>query len=173
KENDTVSLVNIAQVTPIYVTFAVPEQNLADIRRYAAGGALPVEALNEGGGAVAKGTLAVIDNAVDTTTGTIKLKASFPNQDRRLWPGQFVNVRLLLRTDQNVLTLPNSAVQSGPEGRFVWLVNADRTAVIRKVTVVRTHEDRTVLSEGVQDGDTVITSGQLRVAPGAPVQVLP
>ncbi|HBY64243.1 MAG TPA: efflux RND transporter periplasmic adaptor subunit [Solibacterales bacterium] len=174
KENDSVSLVNIAQVSPMYVSFAVPEQYLPDIRRYGFSGAkLPVDALNEAGAVLAQGMLEVIDNAVDTTTGTIKLKASFPNQDRRLWPGQFVSVRVRLRVDAGALTLPNSAVNSGAEGRFVWIVRGDRTAEMRKVAVARVHNDRTILSDGVQEGETVVTSGQLRVASGAPVQVLP
>lgn len=174
KENDTTALMTIAQHSPMYVSFAVPEQHLNEIRKYSAGGRkLVVDVLDDSGAVTARGTLDVMDNTVDSTTGTIKLKASFANKDRRLWPGQFVTVRLMLRVDNGVLTVPNNAVQTGPDGRYVWIVRGDRTAELRPVTALRTQKDITVLGDGIQEGETVIVSGQLRVAPNAPVRVTP
>ena len=174
KENDTVALLTIAQHSPMYVSFAVPEQYLNEIRKYSSGGRkIAVDVLDENGGATAHGTLNVMDNAVDTTTGTIKLKALFPNQDRRLWPGQFLTVRMMLRVDEGALTVPNNAVQTGPDGRYVWVVRGDQTAEQRPVTALRTQEDITVLGAGIQEGETVVVSGQLRVAPNAPLRVTP
>ena len=174
KENDTAALLTIAQHSPMYVSFAVPEQFLNEIRNYSSGGRkLAVEALDESGSVMARGNLEVMDNAVDTTTGTIKLKALFPNRDRRLWPGQFVTVRLMLRVDSGALTVPTSAVQAGPDGRYVWVVTADQKAELRPVTAVRTQGDVTILGEGIQEGETVVLSGQLRVAPGVPLRVTP
>jgi membrane fusion protein, multidrug efflux system len=174
KENDTVALLTIAQHSPMYVSFAVPEQYLNEIRKYSSGGRkIAVDVVDENGRATAHGTLTVMDNAVDTTTGTIKLKALFPNQDRRLWPGQFVTVRMMLRVDEGALTVPNNAVQTGPDGRYVWVVRGDQTAEQRPVSALRTQEDITVLGAGIQEGETVVVSGQLRVAPNAPLRVTP
>ena len=174
KENDTTALMTIAQHSPMYVSFAVPEQHLNEIRKYSAGGRkLVVDVLDEGGTVTAHGALDVMDNTVDSTTGTIKLKALFPNKDRRLWPGQFVTVRMMLRVDTGALTVPNNAVQAGPDGRYVWVVRGDKTAELRPVTVLRTQGEFTVLGGGIQEGETVIISGQLRVAPNAPVRVTP
>ena len=173
KENDSIALVHLLQITPAYVSFSVPEQFLSEIRGYAASAGLPVEAIDEASGRkIGSGRLDVIDNSVDVATGTIRLKAEFPNSDRRLWPGQFVNVRLLLRTDAGILTVPNAAVQSGPEGRYVWLVTADQTAEMRRVEVPRTQGDLAVVASGLADGDTVITAGQLRVTKGAKIEFL-
>ncbi|MEP7363918.1 MAG: efflux RND transporter periplasmic adaptor subunit [Acidobacteriota bacterium] len=174
KENDTTALITIAQHSPMYVSFAVPEQYLNEIRKYSAGGRKPtVEVVEDSGTTTAKGVLDVMDNAVDATTGTIKLKALFPNQDRRLWPGQFVTVQLKLRVDAAALSVPNNAVQTGPDGRYLWVVRGDHTAELRPVTTLRTQGEVTVLGEGVKEGETVIVSGQLRVAPNAPVKVTP
>lgn len=173
KENDT-AMLTIAQHSPMYVSFAVPEQYLNEIRRYSAGGRkLAVEVVDDSGAVASRGTLEVMDNTVDPTTGTIKLKALFPNQDRRLWPGQFVTVRLMLRVDAATLTVPNNAVQTGPDGRYVWVVRENKTAELRPVTALRSQGEFTVLGEGVKEGETVIISGQLRVAPDAPVRVTP
>lgn len=174
KENDTTALMTIAQHSPMYVSFAVPEQHLNEIRKYSSGGRkLVVDVLDEAAAVTAHGALDVMDNTVDSTTGTIKLKALFPNKDRRLWPGQFVTVRMMLRVDAGALTVPNNAVQAGPDGPYVWVVRGDKTAELRPVAVLRTQREFTVLGDGIQEGETVIVSGQLRVAPNAPVRVTP
>ncbi len=173
KENDTVSLVDILQVQPVYVSFAVPEQSLPDIRRFRASGQLMVMAAPDGTQEPpTPGKLDFIDNSVDTQTGTIRLKATFPNTDRRLWPGQFANARLRLTTERNVVTVPAIAVQTGPNGSYVWLVKPDGTAEMRKVLLLRTQSDVSIISEGLQAGDSVVVEGQLRVVPGAKLQVL-
>jgi multidrug efflux system membrane fusion protein len=119
------------------------------------------------------GELQVIDNQVDQTTGTIKLKADFPNKDLQLWPGQFVNVRLLLNTLEQVVTVPTSAVQRGPEGTFVYVVGADNKAAVRSVTVAQQDETSAVISKGVQPADVVVTTGFARLKDGAEVKVSP
>ena len=172
KENDTVSLVTILQIRPIYVTFAVPEQTLNEVRSRLARGKLPVHAFVEGEEDQAvTGTLASVDNTVDPTTGTIKLKAEFPNAGTKLWPGQFVNVRLQLRTEQNALVIPARAVQTGPEGAFTWLVRPDQTVEVRKLSVTRSQGEIALVTSGLAVGESVVTDGQLRLTLGAKVQV--
>lgn len=172
RENDAAALLTLSQHSPMYVSFAVPEQHLREIRSYSSGGrGLVVEVIDEQGNVQATGRLAVMDNSVDSTTGTIKLKALFPNQDRRLWPGQFVQVRMKLRVDSGALTVPGNAVQTGPEGPYVWVMRADSTAELRKVTAVRTYGGLALLGKEMQEGETVVISGQLRVAPGTPLRV--
>jgi multidrug efflux system membrane fusion protein len=172
KENDTVSLVTILQIQPIYVTFAVPEQTLNEVRSRLSTGRLPVQAFVEGEEESAvSGVLSSVDNTVDPTTGTIKLKAEFANAGTRLWPGQFVNVRLQLRTEQRALVVPSRAVQTGPEGPFAWFVGPGLTAEVRKLNVTRSQGELAVVAEGLAEGDTVVTDGQLRLTPGAKVQV--
>jgi membrane fusion protein, multidrug efflux system len=171
KENDTAPLVTILQVRPIYVSFAVPERSLDAIRREMRSGKLPVVATPEGGSAPVTGHLEFIDNSVDTTTGTIRVKASFPNHSAELWPGQFANVVLRLETERDVLVVPKQAVQTRQEGPYVWVARADSTAEIRPVQVARTHEDLAVVASGVQPGERVVTEGLLRLTPGAKLQV--
>jgi multidrug efflux system membrane fusion protein len=172
RANET-ELVSIAQVAPIFVTFAVPERHLAEIRAAGAGGRnLAAEVVQEDGSVLAQGRLDVIDNAVDTTTGTIKLKAIFPNRDRLLWPGQFVSVRLRLRVDSQVTSVPKTAIQVGPEGEYVWVVSPEKTAEQRMVEVARTRNDVAVVRSGLKQGESVITFGHLKVAPGVPIQVI-
>src|SRR5512140_172400 len=138
KANDASPLVVINQVRPIYVNFAVPEQKLSAIRGYMAKGALSVEALApDSATAAAQGTLSFVDNAVDATTGTIKLKAVFPNADNGLWPGQFVGARLKLYEQKDALVIPVQAVQTGPNGQYVYVIKPDLTAELRKVEVDR------------------------------------
>lgn len=173
RENDTVALVTLLQIQPAWVVFSVPEQHLADIRAAMAAHPLAVEAVEEPSGAsFARGQLEVIDNAVDPATGTIRLKARFANDGRRLWPGAFANVLLRLRTETGVLTVPNSGIQTGPAGRFVWLVKPDSTATQRAVDVRRVHGDVAVVAKGLAAGDRVVVTGQLRVAEGVPLQLL-
>jgi membrane fusion protein, multidrug efflux system len=172
KANDTNPLVIINQVRPIYVNFAVPEQHLSAIRGYMVKGQLAVEALppNSGKAAVA-GTLSFVDNAVDTTTGTIKLKAVFPNKDNALWPGQFVGTSLKLYDQKEALIVPSQAVQTGPRGQYVYLVKPDMTTEVRTVEVDRTDGDDTIIAKGLNKGEVVVVKGQLRLAPGIKVVI--
>jgi len=165
------NLITITQVEPIYVTFAVPEAALSDVKRYMAQGKLPVTALTQDGQAeLERGVLSFVDNNVDMTTGTIKLKGTFPNTNRRLWPGQYVNVVLRETTRPHALVVPNQAVQSGQDGSFVYVVKPDRTVMVAKVTVGPRVDQDLVIESGLQQGDTVVTEGQLRLAPGSRVQ---
>ena len=168
KANDT-PLVVIHQIAPINVTFTVPEPHLAAIRRAQGAGKVPVRASSEVGDPV-NGTLALIDNAVDPATGTIRLKATFENRDGRLWHGQFVNVALTLETVRDATVVPADAVQSGQQGTFVYVVKSDGTAEMRPVTTGHSYERRIVIEQGVKPGETVVTDGHLRIFPGAKIQ---
>ena len=172
KVND-VPLVIIHQVTPIFVNFSVPEQHLAAIRRLSSSRKLAVQVFaRDNPDRAATGQLSVIDNTVDSTTGTIHLKATFENQDRALWPGQFVTVVLTLDTIQNATVIPAEAVQAGQQGPFVYVVKTNNTVENRPVTVGRTFGKKTLVEKGVAPGDTVVTDGQLRLFPGAQVQAV-
>ena len=172
RANDQAPLVIINQLTPIYVSFGLPEPMLPDLRRYMARGALRVEARpTNGDGAMATGTVTFIDNAVDQTTGTIKVKATFPNADRQLWPGQFVNVLVRLMTETEALVVPSLAVQTGPDGSYVYLVKSDQTVDMRPVTVARVVGADTVIKDGLAPGDSVVTDGHLRLIPGSRISV--
>jgi multidrug efflux system membrane fusion protein len=160
-------------VTPVYVSFSVPEQSLGDIRQHMAAGKVGVQALSvETAAVTAMGVLDFIDNSVDATTGTIRLKATFPNPDKRLWPGQFVNVMLRLSMERGALVVPSAAVQSSQNGRYVWVIKPDSTAEMRIVQVSRTQGTMAVLANGIQAGESVVTEGQLRLRPGAKVEIL-
>jgi multidrug efflux system membrane fusion protein len=149
----------------------VPAANLPLIQRHR-GETLPVRAAPIGGGPPVQGTLDFVDNAVDTTTGTILLKGVFANPDGVLWPGEFVSVRLRLYTDTNALVVPSTAIVSGQQGSFVFVIEPDSTAATRQVTVARAAGDITVLASGdVRPGDRVVTDGQLRLRQGSKVQV--
>jgi multidrug efflux system membrane fusion protein len=172
KANDDRALVLINQVEPIYVTFAVPEAALADVKKRAASGALKVSALPNGvGAAPSEGLLTFIDNAVDTTTGTINLRATFPNHTRALWPGQFANVSLVLATDARATVVPNTAIQPGQSGSLAWVVKPDDTVEARPVVVRRVWNQWSVIDKGLAPGERVVTDGQLRLAPGARVTI--
>ena len=172
RENDQMPLAIINQVTPTYVSFAIPEALLPDFKRYMAKRPLRVEATppNDEERA-ATGLITFVDNAVDQTTGTIKIKGTFPNQDRRLWPGQFVNVVVTLANDPGAIVVPSAAVQTGPQGQYVFVVTKDRTVDMRTVTIARTAGTETVIKEGVKAGETVVTDGQLRLVPGSRINV--
>jgi len=171
KAND-LTLVAINRVTPIYVSFSIPEQYLAQVKKHIAVRRLHVEALPAGNEPQpAHGQLTFVDNTVDAATGTIRLKATFPNQDRRLWPGQFVRVKLRLAEEPGVLVVPSEAVQTGQEGQYVFVVRPDLTAESRPVVVSRAHNGESVITKGLQAGETVVTDGHLRLAPGAKVEV--
>jgi multidrug efflux system membrane fusion protein len=170
RSNEPAPLVTINQIRPILVRFAVPAANLSLIQKYRRG-ELVVRAEPVGGGQPSEGTLAFVDNAVDTTTGTILLKGTFPNTDGALWPGEFVNVRLRLYVDQDALTVPRRAVVSGQEGSYVFVVQQDSTAETRPVTVDRMAGELAVVSGKLEAGDRVVTDGQLRLRQGSKVQV--
>ena len=171
KAND-VPLVTINQITPIYATFSVPEQDLANIKRYKASGDLHVEvSMPQGTKKPIKGTLTFIDNKVNTTTGTIMLKATFANQDRALWPGQFVDVVLTLTTERDRVVVPSQAVQTGQQGQYVYVIKDDMTAEFRVVTPDRMYGDWTVIDRGIAAGEKVVTDGQLRITPGVKVEI--
>ncbi len=170
--NDANPLVVIQQIVPIYVSFSIPEQRLAEVRKYSAAGALSVEAtINGDTTAVHTGELTFIDNAVDETTGTILLKATFANVDESLWPGQFVNVSLILTHRPDAIVVPSPAIQTGQQGNFVYIVKQDLTVALQPVTVGTTTDGETVVEAGVQAGDRVVTDGQLRLTPGTKVDL--
>ena len=172
RANDTAPIVSINRITPVYVTFAIPESMLPQFKRYMAIGTIRVEAraLNDTGPA-SIGKIDFIDIAVDSTTGTIKVKGTFPNEDRRLTPGQFVNVTVTLTTDAHATVVPTAAVQSGQQGTYVYVIKSDNTVELRPVTIARTHGDDSLVSTGLKPGETIVTDGQLRLVPGSRVSV--
>lgn len=171
RANDTTPIVTINKITPVYVSFAVPEGQLPELKRYMARGSLTVVAQAPEDDSPSTGKITFIDNAVDQTTGTIKVKGTFPNSDRRLWPGQFVNVTVTLTSDPTAVVVPSVAVQNGQQGQYVFVVKADQTVELRPVTVARANSDETVIKTGVKAGETVVTDGQLRLTPGARITV--
>jgi multidrug efflux system membrane fusion protein len=172
KANDTPALLVINQMTPIYVAFSVPEQQLSEIKKYTAAGKLDVEAIIPNDEKhPAQGVITFIDNAVDSATGTIRLKGTFANHERRLWPGQFVNVVLTLTTQPNAIVIPSQAVQTGQQGPFVFVVKPDLTVESRPIAVGRTVDGETVIEKGLPAGEKVVTDGQLRLVPGAKVEI--
>lgn len=171
KENDK-TIITINQIQPIYVSFNLPEKDLPDVKKYLAQGDLRVSvSFPQNEGPPLLGQLTFIDNAVDRTTGTIRLKATFPNDDKRLWPGQFVNVTLNLTTRRNAVVVPSPAVQAGQQGQFVFVIRRDSTAEMRPVVVAMTSGNESVIDKGVVPGEQVVTDGQLRIVPGAKVEV--
>jgi multidrug efflux system membrane fusion protein len=172
KANADTAIVVINQVQPIYVTFSVPEQSLSEIKRYMSEAKLRVEAiLSKEDEKPEQGVLTFIDNAVDLTTGTIKLKGTFANKGKRLWPGQFVNAVLTLTSQPDAIVVPSQAIQSGQEGQYVFVIKDDLTVENRSVTAGRTLNSETVIEKGLQAGEKIVTDGQLRLVPGAKIQV--
>ena len=172
RANDVNPLVVINQVRPIYVNFAVPEQNLPEVRKYMAEGPLTVEVLPpDPGTARTPGQLIFVDNAVDPSTGTIRMRAQFDNTDAALWPGQFVSVSLRLYEQADALIVPAQAVQTGPEGQYVYVVGPDLLADVRKIKVQRTDGERAIVASGLAKGEHVVTRGQLRLGPKTRVQI--
>ena len=171
KANDIPFLVQLNQIMPIYVTFTVPEARLAEVRYFAAG-ELSVQAYAKGQTSnPTEGRLTFIDNGVDPQTATIKLKATFQNKDRRLWPGEFVDVVLKLSTMHGAITVPTKAVQSGQQGDYVYVVSKQGIANPHQITAVGTYQNLTLVKTGLSPGDTVIVDGQLRVTPNGKVLV--
>ncbi len=172
KANDAPDLVTINTLQPVRVAFSIPERSLPVLRRQLTAGALSVTALPKGDdGPPESGHLSFLDNSVDPTTGTIRLKADFANGNLRLWPGQFVAVKVVLETLQEAVVVPTAAVQTGQQGSYLFVVDADQKVAMRPVTPGISWNDLTVIDKGVAAGETVVTAGQLRLAPGAKVAV--
>jgi len=171
---DANGIVVVTQLQPISIIFTLPEDELLPISTAMQAGQVMVAAMSRDGKTeFDRGTVLLIDNEIDQTTGTIRLKATFPNPRRMLWPGQFVNVRLLLRTDHDVLTIPSAAVQRGPEGLFTYVVEPDSTVAMHVLKVGQDNGAVTVGDEGLQDGDRVVTAGQYALQPGMLVAANP
>jgi multidrug efflux system membrane fusion protein len=169
---DTTPLVVINQVSPIYVSFAIPEARLPELKRYMASGSLPVEASPPNDNQPSShGHISFIDNSVDQTTGTIKIKATFQNDDHRLWPGQFVNVAVALTKDPTAVVVPTAAVQVGQQGQYTYVVKADHTVEYRAVVVERTAGLETVIKSGLKPSEVVVTDGHLRLVAGSHVSI--
>jgi multidrug efflux system membrane fusion protein len=172
KANDVGNpLVVITRVQPIYVSFAVPERQLEEIKRHRAAGDLRVEATVPGQPAPVRGELTFVNNTVDVATGTIQLKATFPNAENALWPGQFVNVELTLTTQPRALVVPSQAIQRGQQGTYVFVVKPDLTVEQRAVEPGLVDGRDVVITRGLAPGERVVTDGQLRLVPGARVDI--
>lgn len=171
RANDAAPLVVINQVAPISVSFSVPERQFAELKRYMAKGSVKVQAEIPGETAVETGRVAFVDNLIDRSTGTIRVKGSFDNRGRRLWPGQFVNVTVTLTTVADAITVPATAVQTGPQGQFVYVVTKEQAAEMRPITIERTYGEQTVIASGLVAGETIVTDGQLRLTPGSKVAI--
>lgn len=172
KANDVPILVTINQIHPIYVTFSVPEQELAGIKRHMASRNLKVEAFIPGDtGPAEQGVISFLDNMVDSATGTIKIKGTFANGQTRLWPGQFVDVVLTLANIPDAVVAPSQAVQTGQEGQYLFVVKPDRTVALRQVETGVQFNGEIVIAKGLRAGETVVTDGQLNLVPGAKVEI--
>jgi len=172
KASDT-ALATLNQVTPVSVKFSIPEKHIADVKKYMQAGTVQVHVSSSADfdGEIRSGKLSFIDNTVDVNTGMIQLKAEFPNKDKFLWPGQFVNVSLQLTVQRDAVVIPLRAVQSGETGFFIFVVKPDLTADLRPVVVERSIGEETIVSKGVTAGETVITDGHLKVRPGGKVEI--
>jgi multidrug efflux system membrane fusion protein len=166
------AIVVITQIHPISVIFNLPQQNIDQVNSAFAKGPLQVDALHPDSNAVIEsGKLTVVDNQVDQTTGTVKLKAEFPNAGLQLWPGQFVNIRLLIDTLKDVVTIPTGAVQRGPNGTFVYVIKDDNTAAMRPIVVQKQDETQAVIKSGLAVGERVVTTGFVRLTDGSKVTI--
>jgi multidrug efflux system membrane fusion protein len=167
---EATGIVILTQLRPISVFFSLPQQNLPELTKGMAEGELPVDALTtDGKSALDKGKVRVIDNQVDQTTGTVKLRAEFPNDDLQLWPGQFVNVRVLIDTLRQVVVVPTAAIQRGPNGTFVYVLKEGNTVTVRPVTLTQQDDTRAVVASGLQPGEQVVTTGFARLTEGTQV----
>ncbi|HZO46418.1 MAG TPA: efflux RND transporter periplasmic adaptor subunit [Xanthobacteraceae bacterium] len=172
RPSDTTGLVTITEIKPISVLFNLPQQSLPELHRGMAEGPLVIDAMGpDGRTPVDTGKVQVIDNQVDPTTGTVRIKGEFPNANLQLWPGQFVNVRLLIDTLKQVVVVPTSAVQRGPTGTFVFIIGEDSTVAMRRVTISRQDDVRAVVADGLTAGERLVTSGFARLADKALVEV--
>jgi multidrug efflux system membrane fusion protein len=164
------NIVTIAQIEPIAVDFTLPQNNLSEVQSAAAQGKPPVLAFDQDGkDLMARGSLEVINNEVDPSSGTIKLKARFENKDHKLWPGAFVQVRVVMKSEPNAIVVPSQAVQRGPEGPYVWLVSSSQTAQRQPVELGQIQGDRTIVASGLSTGDRIVVAGQYRLTQGARV----
>ncbi len=172
RASDAGSIATLVLARPAAVMFTLPARVLDDVRRVMAVGPIEVTAFDEDNQiALSTGKLLMVDNSIDPATATIRLKALFPNEDERLWPGEFVNARLLLETRSNVIAVPSTAVQRGPQGLFAWVVTANETAAVRQIQVGPTAGDSTIITSGLNEGDRVVTEGQYKLQTNAPVTV--
>jgi multidrug efflux system membrane fusion protein len=172
RATNATAIVTLTQIKPISMLFSLPQQELARVNKAFSAAPLTVEALGADNTTVVDtGTLQVVDNQVDQTTGTVKLKAEFPNPELQLWPGQFVNVRLLIDTLKGAVVVPTASVQRGPNGTFVFLVQNGDTVAVRAVTVSQQDEKQTVIAAGLQAGDRVVTTGFTRLADGGKIVI--
>ena len=169
--SDTTGIVVVTQIQPISVMFTLPEDVVLQINQALGAGAVAVTALSRDDQTqLDSGTLALVDNEIDQTTGTVRLKATFPNARNTLWPGQFVNVRVLMQSRHDVVTMPTAAVEHGPDGLFAYVVKADSTVEVRPIKTAEDSADVTVVTDGLQSGERVVTSNQYRLQPGAKVR---
>ena len=172
KAADATGIVVITQVRPISIFFSLPQQDLPELNKGLAEGPLPVDVFGpERKTPLDKGKVLVVDNQVDQTTGTVKVKAEFPNANLQLWPGQFVNVRVLIDTLRQVVVVPTAAIQRGPNGTFAYVVKDDNTVMVRRVTITQQDDVRAVVATGLQSGERVVTTGFARLAEGTQVTV--
>ncbi|MCE5194145.1 MAG: efflux RND transporter periplasmic adaptor subunit [Nitrospiraceae bacterium] len=172
KANDDKAMVVINQLQPTYVNFSVPEQNFPEIKKYMSKGSLKIEAVvAKDYQDTEKGTLSFIDNAVDASTGTIRIKGTFANKSKRLWPGQFVNVVMTLTTQPDAIVVPLQAVQTGQSGQYVFVVKNDMTVEMRPVVANRSFNDKAVIEKGLQPNEKVVTDGQMKLIPGVKIEI--
>jgi multidrug efflux system membrane fusion protein len=173
RATDATALVSITQLRPIFVSFTLPQDELDQIRQQQRKGPLEVAALaSDGKTQVGDGKLTLIDNMIDQTTGTIHLKATFANQDERLWPGEFVNLRLILRMEHDVATVPSQTVQDGPDGHYAYVITKDATVERRSVEIAAVQNGITVITKGLSPGERIVVEGQYRLTNGAHVRLL-
>jgi multidrug efflux system membrane fusion protein len=170
--DDTAQMVVLNQIHPIYVSFSLTEQSLPEIKKYLAAGSVRVQATPRGqNDSPASGELSFVNNTVDPGTGMIQLKATFPNRESALWPGQFVNVVLTLTVEPDRVVIPSQAIQTGQQGQYVYVLRPDSTVESRPVTAGRRIGGETVIEKGMAPGEKVVTDGQLRLVSGTRVQV--
>jgi len=171
---DTNGIVVVTQMQPIAFIFTLPEDSLPAVSRALNAGPVTVEAMaRDGSEELDRGTVTLVDNQIDQSTGTIRLKAVFPNADNRLWPGQYLDARVLVRTEQHALTIPSAAIQRGPNGVFAYVIKADSTVEARPLKVGEESGTVMVVKDGMQEGERVVTSNQYRLQPGAVVRITP
>ena len=174
RATDNTALVSITQIKPIFVSFTLPQDDLDQIRQQQQKAPLTVIALASNGETqLGEGKLTLIDNMIDQATGTIHLKASFANQDERLWPGEFVNLRVVLRIQHDVATVPSQTVQDGPDGHYAYVISSNDTVERRPVEIAAAQDGITVVSKGLTPGEHVVVDGQYRLTDGARVRLLP
>ena len=174
RATDNTALVSITQIKPIFVSFTLPQDELDEIRAQQNKAPLDVTALaSDGSTVLGEGKLTLIDNMIDQTTGTIHLKASFPNQDERLWPGEFVNLRVVLKMRRDVATVPSQTVQDGPDGHYAYVISQNDTVERRPVEIAAVQNGLAVVSKGLKPGEHVVVDGQYRLTDGVRVRLLP